>query len=104
MKANSYPAGETTDALALLVNEPQLLATLLPRAGASNVHAQCGIGLIYAEGRGVKPDPARGYAWLSRDMTQGDRDAETLRRMLVPSMSAADITRAERFTIEEKRR
>jgi len=87
--------------LALLQHDPALLDDILPEARAGNVDAQYAVGLIYAEGRGVPPDPAEGYVWLSRAIAQGDEDAATLRDMVMLQMSLEEIRAADQRLAKE---
>lgn len=81
--------------LVLFRNDPALLDEVLPLAEAGNANAQYALGLIYAEGRGVKIDMAKAYVWLSRSVDQGDADARDLRQIIVEYMSEADMLSAE---------
>lgn len=81
--------------LTLVRYDPALLAEVLPQAATGNVDAQYAAGLIYAEGRGVPPDPVEGYVWLSRAIAQGDEDAGLLRDMLMLQMSLEEIQAAD---------
>lgn len=58
------------------------------------IDAQYGMGLIYAEGRGVEQASVEAYAWLSVAMLQGDMDAEILRDAVMQAMPIDDINRA----------
>ena len=82
--------------LVLLRNDPALVKKVLPLAEAGNPHAQYALGLIYAEGRGVKVDRVQAYVWLSRAIAQGDEDAFVLRDVLMNEMTEQDVALAER--------
>ena len=88
--------------LILFRNDPELLSEVLKWARVGNTDAQYAAGLIYAEGRGVRPDPIEAYVWLSRAYAQGDEDAGLLREMVMLRMSFDDIALADqRLTKEE---
>ncbi|MGD8783769.1 MAG: SEL1-like repeat protein [Thioalkalispiraceae bacterium] len=82
--------------LVLLRNNPELIYKLLPLASAGNAHAQYALGLVYAEGRGVKQDNIQAYIWLSRAVAQDDEDARLLRDMLLNQMTEAEVAVAQR--------
>ncbi len=82
--------------LTLLRNDPELIDKVRPQAEIGNPHAQYAMGLIYAEGRGVKVNKRLAYIWLSRAIAQGDLDASLLRDMLLNDMSAQEVEQAER--------
>ena len=82
--------------LILLRNDHELINKILPLAEAGNPHAQYAVGLIYAEGRGVKADRVQAYIWLSRAISQGDNDSILLRDVLMNEMSQQDIALAEK--------
>lgn len=81
--------------LVLLRNDPTVAAEFLEAAMRGEVDAQYGMGLIYAEGRGVPQDEAKAYFWLTMAMEQGDKDAEALRRVVAESMTPAQFDAAE---------
>ena len=66
----------------LLRNDPDAAARIESHAMAGNPHAQYAMGLIFAEGRGVRIDLGKSWAWLTLAVMQGDRDAETLRNIV----------------------
>jgi TPR repeat protein len=82
--------------LILWRNNPALAEQVREKAEAGNVHAQYALGLMYAEGRGVKQDETQAYVWLSRAAAQGDQDAVTLRYVLLSQLNAGQITAAVR--------
>lgn len=83
--------------LVLLRNDPEMAARLIAEAEQGDMDAQYAAGLIYAEGRGVEPDPVQAYFWLTRAVEQGDSDAETLRRIVASQMSDAQFAAARRL-------
>jgi TPR repeat protein len=87
--------------LVLLRNDPAVAAEFLEAANRGEVDAQYGMGLIYAEGRGVAQDEAKAYFWLTMAMEQGDHDAEALRRVVAESMTPAQFEQAE-FMVKER--
>lgn len=73
--------------LSLFCNDPEEAAKLLTAAESGDLDAQYGIGLCYAEGRGVKQDEARSFVWLTLAHEQGDDDALMLRNIVAATMS-----------------
>lgn len=84
-------------ALSLLRNDPDVAAEMLAAAQQGDVDAQYGMGLIYAEGRGVALDEVRAYYWLSRAIAQGDRGAKTLLRVVASAMSREQVRQARQL-------
>ena len=89
-------------ALTLLSNDPAVAAEFLQAASRGNVDAQYGMGLIYAEGRGVEQDVAKSFYWLTRAIEQGDKGAEVLRRVVATGMTAEQHARAELLLHEDR--
>jgi len=81
--------------LVLWRNDAALVDEILPRARAGNISAQYAMGLIYAEGRGVKQNNTQAYLWLTRAYTNGDEDAGLLRSVLMNAMSLEEIKAAD---------
>jgi TPR repeat protein len=81
--------------LTLLRNDPAVVEKFVREANAGDIDAQYGLGLIYAEGRGVPQDDATAFYWLTRAVEQGDRDAETLRNHVAVGMSSDQFERAD---------
>jgi len=81
--------------LILLRNDPAVAAEFLQAAIKGDVDAQYGMGLIYAEGRGVEQDEARAIYWLTRAIGQGDKDAAVLRQIVAASMTPEQLAEAE---------
>lgn len=81
--------------LVLLRNDPAVAAEFLQAAINGDVDAQYGMGLIYAEGRGVEQDEVRALYWLTRAIEQGDRDAVLLRQVVAVNMTAEQLAEAE---------
>jgi len=81
--------------LTLLRNDPGVAANFIREAHEGDIDAQYGLGLIYAEGRGVPQDDATAFFWLSRAVEQGDRDAETLRNHVAAGMTSDQFDRAD---------
>lgn len=73
--------------LSLLCNDPEEAAKILASAETGDLDAQYGIGLCYAEGRGVKQDEAKSFVWLTLAHEQGDEDALVLRNIVAATMS-----------------
>lgn len=89
--------------LNLLRNDPEMAARLIAEAEAGDMDAQYAAGLIYAEGRGVEPDPVQAYFWLTQAVEQGDSDAEKLRRHVAAEMSDGQFADALRLVRLAKR-
>lgn len=83
--------------LQLWSNDPEIAEEVRPFAEEGNCHAQYAMGLIYAEGRGVKQSNQQAYLWLSRAGKQGDVDACLLRDFVKLSMSHDEIQDADRI-------
>lgn len=88
--------------LVLWRNDPAHAELVREKAETGNVHAQYALGLMYAEGRGLKQDEVQAYVWLSRAAQQGDQDAVTLRYVLLSQMEAGQIAAAVRQLEQEK--
>jgi len=73
--------------LMLLRHDPELVDELLAEAMQGDTDAQYGLGLVYAEGRGVEQDEIEAYAWLCVAMLQGDTEAENLRDVIMLSLT-----------------
>lgn len=84
--------------LILWRNDPEHAEQVREQAEIGNVHAQYALGLMYAEGRGVKQDEVQAYVWLTRAAEQGDEDAVTLRYVLLSQMNPAQIANADDLT------
>jgi len=82
--------------LILWNNDPEHVEQVREKAVAGNVDAQYALGLMYAEGRGIKQDEIQAYVWLSRAVEQGDQDAATLRYVLLSQMEPRQISAAVR--------
>ncbi len=89
--------------LNLLRNDPETAARLIAEAEQGDMDAQYAAGLIYAEGRGVEPDPVQAYFWLTQAIGQGDADAERLRRYVAVQMSDTQFAEARRLVELAKR-
>ena len=81
--------------LVLLRNDPAVAAEFLQAAINGDVDAQYGMGLIYAEGRGVEQDEVRALYWLTQAIEQGDKDAVLLRQVVAVNMTAEQLAEAE---------
>lgn len=81
--------------LALYRNDPEFARAIEENALQGDKNAQYALGLIYAEGRGVKYNPVESYAWLTAAAMQGDKDALLLRSMIAGIMSEDSIEEAE---------
>jgi len=82
--------------LVLWNNDPEHVEPVREKAEAGNMDAQYALGLMYAEGRGIKQDEIQAYIWLSRAVDQGDQDAATLRYVLLSRMEPRQIAAAVR--------
>ena len=81
-------------ALTLLRNDSEVAEEFLRAATQGDVDAQYGMGLIYAEGRGVDQDEAKAFYWLTCAIEQGDSGADVLRKVVAAGMSAELSARA----------
>ena len=81
-------------ALTLLLNDPEVAEEFLRAATQGDVDAQYGMGLIYAEGRGVEQDEAKSFYWLTCAVEQGDSGAEVLRKVVAAGMTEEQFVRA----------
>ena len=73
--------------LILLRHDPTLVDELRIAAMQGNADAQYGLGLVYAEGRGVDQDDIEAYAWLSVAIMQGAPEAEDLREVVMQNLT-----------------
>jgi len=80
--------------LILLRHDPEVAAALREEAMKGDRDAQYGLGLVYAEGRGVEQDGVEACAWLSVAALSGDPDAEALRDVVMQDMQSAEIQAA----------
>ena len=83
--------------LNLLRNDPAAAARLSAEAIDGDMDAQYAAGLIYAEGRGVEIDLVQSYYWLTQAISQGDSDAELLRRHVATEMDDPQFAEARRL-------
>jgi TPR repeat protein len=88
--------------LTLLRNDPAVADEFLQAARQGDVDAQYGMGLIYAEGRGVEQDRARSFYWLTHAIEQGDNGAAVLRKVVATGMTAGQPARADLLLQEER--
>jgi TPR repeat protein len=88
-------------ALTLLRNDPVVAEEFLQAATRGDVDAQYGMGLIYAEGRGVEQDNAKSFYWLTRAIEQGDTGADVLRKAVATGMTAEQYARVELLLQED---
>ena len=90
--------------LMLLRHDPELVDELRIEAMKGDTDAQYGLGLCYAEGRGVEQDEIEAYAWLSVAIMQGDDQAEDLRDIVMHNLSPEQTheaaLRAGRYVVE----
>lgn len=66
--------------------------------------AQYTLGVIYANGEGVKRDPYEAYAWFSLAAEQKLKQAEEARDQLAEGMSLSDLDKARRQLIQIQQR
>ena len=81
-------------ALTLLSNDAAVADEFLQAATPDDVDAQYGMGLIYAEGRGVEQDEVKSFYWLTRAIEQGDNGAAVLRKVVSAGMTEAQYQQA----------
>lgn len=87
--------------LTLLRNDPAQVQPVRDAAERGEVDAQYGLGLIYAEGRGVPVDLAQAHYWLSLAIDQGDRDAVRLRMVVGAEMTDEEYEAARRLRSQQ---
>lgn len=80
--------------LVLLRNDPLVAGEFLQAAHQGDIDAQYGMGLIYAEGRGVDQDEVKAFYWLTCAMEKGDSGAEVLRKVVAAGMTEEQLVRA----------
>jgi uncharacterized protein len=83
--------------LILLRNDPSKVAPIRAAAERGEVDAQYAMGLICAEGRGVRIDLAAAHYWLSLAAAQGDQDSVRLRQIIGCQMSEEEYAAALRL-------
>ncbi|MEA3639867.1 MAG: sel1 repeat family protein [Lamprobacter sp.] len=83
--------------LILLRNDPAVVQRVREAAARGEVDAFYALGLIYAEGRGVRIDLAQAHYWLSLAIDQGDQDAEWLRNIVGSQMTDEEYDAAKRL-------
>lgn len=100
MRNNEKSQQEVTALLSKLQlwsSDPEIAEEVRVFAEEGNCHAQYAMGLIYAEGRGVKQNNQQAYVWLSRAGQQGDEDARLLCEFVKLSMTSDEIQNAEKL-------
>ena len=80
--------------LILWRNDPEHAEQVREKAETGDVDAQYAMGLMYAEGRGIRQDEIQAYVWLSRAVKQGDQNAAALRYILLSHMEPRQIAAA----------
>lgn len=86
---------ELLSELTLLRKDPEIAAQMLEIACRGDIDAQFGMGLIYAEGRGVDIDTVESYAWLELAVRQGDEDARDLQSVVAMELSDEELVNAK---------
>jgi len=56
----------------------QELSALEKQAASGDAAAQCGLGIIYAQGQGVPPDDTQAAFWYRKAAEQGDAEAQVI--------------------------
>ena len=92
---NSHTDDDFLADLVLWQNNPVHAAKVSELAHQGSKNAQYALGLMYAEGRGLKQDEIESYYWLTRAIDQGDQDAKLLRDILQQSMTLEQIKFAD---------
>lgn len=77
--------------LILLRHDPDVAAALREEAMKGDLDAQYGLGLVYAEGRGVDQDGVEAHAWLTVAALGGDPDADALREVVMQDLAPEEI-------------
>jgi TPR repeat protein len=88
--------------LVLLRNDPGVTMDFLESAHAGDVDAQYGLGLIYAEGRGISQDNVKAFYWLTKAYEQGDTNADLLRQHVAAGMTPGEFDEVD--ALLEKRK
>ena len=86
----------------VLLDRAEALRWFRMAADQGLADAQYDLGRMYAEGRGVQQDPVRACMWLSLSADQGYEKALVSRNLVKASMTAAQITEAEKLAREWK--
>jgi len=94
-RRNTKQSSDFLQDLILWRNDPENAEEIKQLAHSGNPDAQYALGLIYAEGRGLKQDEIKSCYWLNHAIKQGDEDAETLLQVVMQSMSLDEIKYAD---------
>jgi len=94
-KRNTVKKPDFLKDLVLWRNDPESAKEIQKLAHSGNTDAQYALGLIYAEGRGLKQDEIKSYYWLLHAKQAGYPDAETLLQIVMQSMSLEEINYAD---------
>lgn len=86
--------------LALLRKDPEIATQMLEIACHGDLDAQFGMGLIYAEGRGVEINIIDSYAWLELAIRQGDQDARDLQAVVAMELSDEQLAEAKARVVD----
>jgi uncharacterized protein len=71
-------------------------------ADQGQANAQCFLGLMYFEGRGVPQDYVSAYMWLNLAVGGGIEDAAEYRHALTAKLTPAQVAEAQRLARERK--
>ncbi len=76
------------------------LRELEPLAEQGDARAQYNLGLMYHQGRGVPQDYVRAHMWGNIAATDGNKSGTELRDSVEKKMTPADISAAQKLTLE----
>jgi len=94
-KRNTLKTPNFLQDLVLWRNDPTSAKEIKALARSGNPDAQYALGLVYAEGRGLKQDQIKSYYWLLHAKQSGYPDAETLLQIVMQSMTLEEIKDAD---------
>ena len=94
-RKRQIPPHDYLSHLMIGASDPEQVTIVTAAAEQGEMNAQFALGLIYAEGRGIEPSPARAYYWFSRAGEQGDNYALTLRNVVQQELSLEQIAAIE---------
>ena len=82
---------------------PKNLAELKARAEAGDATAQYSLGLRYYQGKGVKRDSVTAYAWWEIAASNGNKAAESDKRILDKALTIQQVKAAHKLAWELKK-
>ena len=73
-------------------------------AEQGNASAQFNLAVMYYDGEGVPEDYVRAYVWANLSAAQGQKEANELKDLLRPKMTAEQVAEAQKLAGELFRR